>query len=247
MLEPSGFIGRLVGAFQSSPGATVELSAGGTVRARVLSRVSGQVWRLAIGGRVVEARVTVPLRQGQVFLARVEHTANEIILRRILSPRGGTPLERITSAAGVPNDALAQGIITHLVHAQRSLDPQYIARLYRLARRLGVTDRRGARLAAAVGGKGLSPESAAAFRALLDEVDLPDNLYDDTGRNRDGGGRGGNSGRDGGNRGGFGGGGRDGRDRRDRRGGHPDEGGPDEGDRDAARQLSEIVRSREAT
>ncbi len=231
MLEPSGFIGRLVGALQNRAGATDELSPGRTVRARVVSRISGNTWRLAIGDRLIDARVTVSLRQGQVFLARVERSAGEIILRQILSPHTGTPLERVTSAAGVPNDALSQGIITHLVHAQRSLDPQHIARLYRLARRLGVTDRRGARLVAATAGKGLIPAGPDAFRGLLEAVDLPGEPNDDPGRPRDEGDR--RRGDRGADRGGHDGSGRE----------HTADGegrGDDEGE--SARQLARIVR-----
>ena len=246
MLEPSGFIGRLVGALQNRAGAADELSPGRTVRARVVSRISGNTWRLAVGERLIDARVTVPLRQEQVFLARVERSAGEIILRQILSPHTGTPLERVTSAAGVPNDALSQGIITHLVHTQRSLDPQHIARLYRLARRLGVTDRRGARLVAATAGKGLLPEGAEAFRALLDAVDLPEGLDDDAAPPRDDngrrrGGRGGREhpghpgGRENADTGGGGGGDPGGRDRGD------DQEDSKDAEAESARRLAVIV------
>ena len=172
MLERAGFIARLIGTLRGHGGQGGGLQSGQTVHAKVLTHAGNNTWRLSIGGRVFSARVTVPIQPGQEFMARVEQRGGEVVLRQ-LQLRGAAPgLERVLDAAGVPRNAVSEAIISPLVHARRPLNPDQIARLYRLSRRLGASTRRSARLLAVAHGKGLMPENASALSQLESAVDL---------------------------------------------------------------------------
>jgi hypothetical protein len=147
------------------------LSTGSTVHARVVAHVGKNTWRLAIGNRTVTARVAVPVRLGEHFLARVERNGSEIILRQIQRTSGQSTLTRVLSAAGVPQNAVSQTILAHFVHAQHSLDPARIARLYRMAERVGVRSPREARLLSVLAGKGIEPSDESSFRRLIGSLD----------------------------------------------------------------------------
>ena len=148
------------------------MSAGSTVHARVVAHVGKNTWQLAIGNRTVTARVAVPVHLGERFLARVERSGSEIILRQIQrGSTGSSALARVLSAAGVPQNAVSEAILTHLVHAQHSLDPTRIAKLYRMAERAGARTRREARLLAVLVGKGVDVDDEHTFRRLLSALD----------------------------------------------------------------------------
>lgn len=172
MLERAGFIASLIGTLRGHGEQGGGLQSGQTVHAKVLTHAGNNTWRLSVGGRVFSARVTVPITPGQEFMARVERRGGEVVLRQ-LQFRGAAPgLERVLDAAGVPRNAVSEAIISHLVHTRRPLNPDQIARLYRLSRRLGASTRRSARLLAVAHGKGLIPESPSALSRLESAVDL---------------------------------------------------------------------------
>jgi hypothetical protein len=66
---------------------------------------------------------------------------------------------------------VSQTILAHFVHAQHSLDPARIARLYRMAERVGVRSPREARLLSVLAGKGIEPSDESSFRRLIGSLD----------------------------------------------------------------------------
>ncbi len=179
MIESTGFLARLLAVSRGAQSSTGGLSLGTTVRAHVIARLGPQTWQLQVGDRILTARVAVPLQPGQEFFARVERSGNELLLRQLRPTGTESPLMRLLSASGIPRDAVAITIVQHLVHTHQSLDPAHIARLYRLARRLGLSEKREVRLLAVLVGKGLSPESPEAFARFSESVEIDVSTADD--------------------------------------------------------------------
>jgi hypothetical protein len=153
-------------------GLAAGLKAGAFISVAVRERLGPELYRVAIGGRLVTASSSALLEPGSMLKARVERTGDGILLR-LASPDGRNPaadLAReavaartasVLSAAGLPNDPAARAALAALLREGMAPDARALARVRRAALLEGESGGEGTDLAARMEAKGMPAEDGA--------------------------------------------------------------------------------------
>lgn len=169
--RPSPVSGPAAGAIRISPDAGLHLQSGQTVSLTVIKQLAPGKWAVAIGGRVYPAFSRLALEPGAVLSARVSSTAGRFVLT--LTAERADPLAATLHGQGLPTDETTVAIVRALAASGLPIRAETIDRMRTALSRLKMPDRRAARLAAALIGKGIDPSGPAAD-ALLALLGLGD-------------------------------------------------------------------------
>jgi hypothetical protein len=162
----------------SDAGRGNSLKAGVSVSVAVRERLGPELYRVAIGRRLVIASSSVLLEPGTLLKARVERAGDALLLRiaskggrdgissRDLAPGGAEARAASAfSAAGLPNDAASRVALAALLREGMAPEARALARVRRAALRDAESGGEEADLAAKMEAKGMPSEDAA-----LDEI-----------------------------------------------------------------------------
>ncbi len=131
---------------------------GDIVSVRVLRRLSGARWSVAIGGKLFAATSETNLEPGSAVHGRVLRRGDRVVLR--LTDGGSGPIQRALSDAGIKFDPLAEAIVLSLFRSGLPFRPEHFRKLRVWLRKVPGNENRAVRALSVLMSKGIDVLSA---------------------------------------------------------------------------------------
>jgi hypothetical protein len=145
------------------------LKAGASVFVEVRERLGSELYRVAIGGRLVTASSAFPLEPGSTLRARVERSSEGLSLR-IVAREGAAAIAReaasSAASAGMPADPATRVAVAALLREGMAPEARALARVRRAALRDAESSGESSDLAAKMEAKGMPADEAALAEIL---------------------------------------------------------------------------------
>jgi hypothetical protein len=152
-------------------GPRAGLKVGAFVTVEVRERLGGELFRVAIGARLVTASSAFPLEPGSTLRARVERSGEGLALR-IVARESGAAIARdgavaaLAASAGLPNDPSTRVAAAALLREGIAPEARALARVRRAALRDSESGGEASDLAARMEAKGMPAEEGALGEIL---------------------------------------------------------------------------------
>ena len=150
-------------------GPRAGLKAGASVFVEVRERLGGELYRVAIGGRLVTASSAFPLEPGSTLRARVERSSEGLSLR-VVARESAAAVARAaaspTASAGLPADPATRVAAAALLREGVSPEVRALARVRRAALRDAESGGESSDLAAKMEAKGMPADEEALAEVL---------------------------------------------------------------------------------
>jgi hypothetical protein len=144
----------------------IQFRNGDIVDVRVIQPLAGDRWQLSIGGKLIPAKVEIPVQPGIILSVRIMKLPNGGLVLRLLDR---SPATGLAARLGFPATADVQLIISALIRSGMPVQSEHVSELLAMLSRLKKKDSSAARLLAMLHDRGIRLTSAQ-IDLLLQEI-----------------------------------------------------------------------------